>query len=279
MKQAGRKDQGGNPRGNGAVTCIGCHTATPDGEAAIFTDHWPWGIAVASVKQEAVGQMPSYMTPGAAETMNQPWLGAPTMSPAHFAPGDRVFITSYGRNGGQIWDGQTWSDSPNAKLAWFDLETTQPSAAATGAAVAAAEGVAFGYITRAGDPRGAMVPNWSHDGATIVYVSTNAGKDGRLGVGTADLYTVPYNNRAGGDAKPVSGAAEAAYNEYYPAFSHDDQLIAFNRIPSGQDMYYSSQSEVFVIPAAGGAAVRLNANDPPVCTGQKSPGIINSWAK
>jgi len=90
---------------------------------------------------------------------------------------------------------------------------------------------------------------------------------------------VPFNDRAGGDAKPLPGAADAAFNEYYPACSPDDQLVAFNRIGDGQDMYYNAQSEVFVLPAGGGTPARLAANDPPACTGITSPGIHNSWAK
>lgn len=279
VEQAGRKDQGGNPKGDGKVTCIGCHTSTPDGEHVIFVDHWPWGLAMASIEKESVGSMPDYLSPGAANAMDQSWLGAPTMSPAHFAAGDRIFITSYGRNAGQIWDGQTWSETPNARLAWFDLETPVPAGPATGTELAMAEGTAFGFIARNGDPRGAMLPSWSHDGNTILYVSTNAGKDGRLATGTADLYTVPYNGKAGGDAKPLAGAADPAQNEYYPAFSPDDKLVAFNRISGGGDMYYNAQSEVYVIPSGGGTATRLAANDPPACTGVTSPGIHNSWAK
>ena len=33
------------------------------------------------------------------------------------------------------------------------------------------------------------------------------------------------------------------------------------------------------MPRAGGVATRLKANDPPVCTGLKSPGIANSWSR
>ena len=277
--QAGRKDQGGNPRGNGRVTCIGCHTATPDGDSVAFTDHWPWGIAMASVEGQTVGQMPTYMTPGAAETMNQPWLGAPSFSKAHFTMGDRIFITSYGRSGGQIWDGSTWTDQPNSRLVWFNLETTNPAGPTTGSMLAAAEGTAFGFIPRTGDPRGAMMPHWSHDGNTIVYVSTNAGKDGRLGPGTGDLYTVPYNNKAGGAATAVPGASDGAYNEFYPQYSSDDRFLAFNRTASNVDMYYNPTSEVYVIPVAGGTPTRLLANDPVACTGLTSPGITNSWPR
>ncbi|MEZ4298830.1 MAG: hypothetical protein R3B70_28020 [Polyangiaceae bacterium] len=279
MKLAGRKDQGGNPKGDGTVTCIGCHTATPDGEHVAFVDHWPWSIALANVEKETVGDVPPYLTPGGAEALNQPWLGAPAFSPAHFSAGDRLLLTSYGRSSGQVWDGQTWSDTPASRLAWFNLETPVPTGPVNGTQLAMAEGTAYGFLARNGDPRGAMLPAWSHDGNTVLYVSTNAGKDGRLATGSADLYTVPFNNKAGGDASPVPGASDPAYCEYYPSYSPDDQLIAMNRTPDGQDMYYNPSSEVFVLPAKGGTPARLAANDPPACTGVKSPGIHNSWAK
>jgi hypothetical protein len=69
-------------------------------------------------------------------------------------------------------------------------------------------------------------------------------------------------------------------SEYYPSFSADDKLLAFNRAASTSGkIYYRPDGEVYVIPAAGGTPTRLVANDPPACTGQTSPGIINSWAK
>src|SRR6185369_10409089 len=56
--------------------------------------------------------------------------------------------------------------------------------------------------------------------------------------------------------------------EYYPAFSHDDGLVAFTRVPSGEVMYANPLAEIAVVPfsgGAGGAAQRLAANDPPAC--------------
>ncbi|AUX38227.1 MULTISPECIES: PD40 domain-containing protein [Sorangium] len=285
VRQGGRRTENGGLRNDGAVRCIGCHTSTPDGESVIFTDHWPWGLAIASVQKDSVGEVPSYVTPGGSEAMSQAWLGAPRMSPAHFSPGDRIVVTSYGRDRGTVWDGQSYSAMPNARLAWFDLESPVPTYPLDAnpnlvkEEMAAAEGTAYGFIAREGDTRGALMPDWSHDGDTIVYVSTDAGKDGRIGAGAGDLYTVPYNDRQGGAATPLEGAAEPAFNEYYPAFSPDDRLIAFNRTPSPGEMYYNPASDIYVIPAAGGAATRLAANDPPACVGVTSPGIHNSWPR
>src|SRR6185369_15248372 len=39
--------QGG---GTQSAHCIGCHTATPDGDYVAFVDAWPWGNAFAGVK-------------------------------------------------------------------------------------------------------------------------------------------------------------------------------------------------------------------------------------
>ena len=126
---------------------------------------------------------------------------------------------------------------------------------------------------RTGDPAGVAFPNWSHNGQTIVYASTVGGLSGRLAMGRTDLYTVPFNDGLGGTAMPVTGAAEANTEEYYPAYSPDDRLIAFTRVPSGQVMYGNPNAELAVIPAGGGMPSRLRANSPPACTGKTSPGI------
>jgi hypothetical protein len=140
-------------------------------------------------------------------------------------------------------------------------------------------GTAYGTIARTGDSKDVGAPTWSHDGNTIVYVSNTCELTGRLDACPADLYSVPYNNRAGGAATPVSGASDPNVNEYYPTFSSDDAYLAFNEIPIGQKMYDAPAAEVFVIPSHGGTATRLAANDPPACTGKTSPGQTNSWPK
>jgi hypothetical protein len=210
-----------------------------------------------------------------------------SFSKAAWDNGEHVVVTTY-QDGSSPWDGQGWSDAPGSRLAWIDLSTSVPTAAQADAGtnsnalsnyVKGNAGKSYGFIARDGDSRGAQGPTWSHDGSTIVYVSTNAAKDGRLANGTADLYAVPYNARAGGKAAPVQGASDPAASEYYPAYSPDDRYLAFDRAPGGQTMYYNPNAEIFVVPAGGGTAARLAANDPPACTGAKSPGITNSWAK
>ncbi len=244
------------PTVNGAqVTCLGCHTATPDGAYAGFTAQGPWGNAIASVQPGMAGMEPPFLTQGAIAALGQSEIGIQTFSKAHWSAGDHIEIAPYG-------------DDTGSQLAWFDLE-----------AQSGAKGVGYGFLARTGDSRGVGAPSWSHDGQTIAYVSTTTETTGRLGKGDADLFTVPYNNRMGGMATAVKGASDPNWNEYYPAYSADDALLAFARIPTGSDMYNDPQAEVFVVAAGGGQAARLAANDPPACTGKKSPGITNSWPK
>ena len=256
-----------------SIGCIGCHTATPDGSYVGFTGNYPWPNALASVEPTNVGTMPSFLAADAMNTLTTYWHGIITFSGAHWTDGDRIGVTTQ----------STQAVDPKASLLWMELGTGTS-----------------GVIARQGDPNGACAPSFSHDGTQIVYTSTNANQDGRLGVGTADLYTVPYAGGAGGPATPIAGAAQSDAAEYYPSLSPDDALVAFNRLPqssasitpTGQPydggMYFNPSAEIWVVPTAGGAAVRLAANDPPACTPPVIPntrvypgtkGWDNSWAK
>jgi hypothetical protein len=282
--------------GPGHVQCIGCHVATPDGSATAFVDHWPWNVVLASVEEETVGQRPAYLSPGAEMLVNQPWLGVPTFSPSHWAPGERRMITSYSqRNPGSGGVGFTdsWTNpKTDDVLAWFDLETgatfsADPAqgdvAAQLNQQLASVFGTAFGTLALEGETRSAATPDWSHDGTRIAYSSATHTQDGRLGDNNSevDIHVVPYNDGRGGAVSPLSGASQPGVAEYYPAFSADDALIAFNRVAAIDTamMYYRPDAEVYVIPSEGGTATRLLANDPPACSGETSPGIINSWPK
>jgi hypothetical protein len=134
-------------------------------------------------------------------------------------------------------------------------------------------------MARTGDPGVPVMPAWTHDGTKITYVSCSQVVDARANLGPGDLYTIPYAAGAGGTATKVPGASAAEYEENYPSYSPDDQFLSFTRVPAGSNMLFSASKEVFVVPAGGGAAVRLAANDPPACLGRPSPGIWNSFAK
>jgi hypothetical protein len=241
------------------TNCVGCHTATPDGQFASFAVQAPWPNALANIQPGQAGQAAPWLGAGASAFLASSAFGINTFSQAHWTPGDRVEISMY---------------QQKSQLVWIDLEATQMANA-------------YGTIALNGDPQqtsggAAGAPSWSHDGNTIAYVSLASTQDGRLNSGPADIYTVPYNNRMGGTATAVRGANDPAANEYYPAFVPDDQYIVFSKTTGAAAMtglYNNSGAEVDVVPTAGGTSTRLVANDPAACTTQHSPGVTNSWPK
>jgi hypothetical protein len=256
-------------------SCVGCHTAAPDGEFVAFASttpnqaEWVNGLALVDPRAGAVGSAPSYLSPAASQALGARWnVGAVAFSPAHWMAGDRRGIVSYDND----------NNTSNIVLAWFDVEATSAATAS-------------GTLARTGDSQLAGAPAWSHDGKTIVYVSTNRICTGRLGnctpqynqpadVGSrADLYEIPYAGGAGGSAAGVQGASDPTLQEYYPSFSPDDRWIVMNRAPNDANLYDQPAAEIFVVPASGGTPTRLAANDPPACAGQTSPGLTNSWGK
>ena len=256
-------------------TCIGCHASSPDGEFAAFTytnsaaQQWQGGIALIDNEAGTVGAAPSFMNAAGTTSLERYNAGGLAFSPAHWAPGDRTTISSFDNSG----------NAQNIGLTWVNLDATTLA-------------TTTGTIARTGDSQLAGAPSWSHDGNTVAYVSTNRVCTGRLGNcngtafdqppdpgSTADIYTVPYAGGQGGQATPLPGASDESNQEYYPAYSADDKLIAFNRIGPNLNLYAQPAAEVFVIASAGGTATRLAANDPPACTGITSPGINNVWPK
>jgi hypothetical protein len=238
------------------TSCIGCHTSTPGGDFAAYTaagaDPDDETMFVGFKAADGSSTAPSFLSANAKTLFARTWQMAPAFSQAHFSAGDYVGLSMY----------------MNTDIMWTDMESSS-----------SALGTGWGLITRTGDPNYPATANFSHDGKTIAYCSTPNEVISGVQTSGCDIYTVPYNNRAGGAAKPLEGAAEGAYGEYYPGFSPDDQLIAFNRIGAAGDTYANPDAELYVIPATGGTPVRLAANDPPACTGKHSPGLMNSWPK
>ncbi len=298
----------------GQSVCVGCHTSSPDGRAVATVDHWEWNLRAGSIEPGSTGQAPDFLSAAGAALLSMTWLGAPTFSIGDWETGARRMVTSWSSRDissdpGSAWrthEGSVPHDSNPiwpSELLWLDLASkgTMPvdlrtATAATykndnqglQQAIAALRGTAWEEIPRNGDSNHAVMPDWSHSGERIVYTSTDAPQDGRVGTATeVDIYQVPFNGGAGGEATPVDGAASPDHFEYYPDYSPDDALIAFNRVDkydTGSNkkdafdhVYYRPDSDIYVVPTAGGEAVRLASNDP-VCEGSAG-SLYNSWAK
>ena len=230
-------------------TCIGCHTATPDGNGVGFT-MGPMNYVgnVADIRAGSAGATPSYVNQTAMSTIRT-LHGIPAYSKGHWSDGDRIVLLS-----------------DTGTLHWVQVD-----------------GTATGTLARTGDANKATEPAFSHDGQAVVYVSGTSLIDGRLADGPSDLYWIPYANRAGGNAKALPGGSDPGATEFYPSFSPDDALIAFTRIAGSGSSYSNPAAEVYVVPFAGGiggAAIRLAANDAAACqAGVASPGLTNDWPK
>lgn len=240
--------------------CVACHTSTPDGLYAGLTgssnpgDGTPSSITIRSVDGKA-SEPPFLSAPAKALLARQQY--APTFSKAHWQDGDHTMLTMFAVGG-------------KFEIIWTDLEAKSD-----------VQGTGWGVLPRGGDTGSASSAVFAHDGTKIAYVSTSGTGAGVI-AGDGRIITVPYGNRLGGTASAVAGASDPAFNQYYPTFSADDQLLAFNRVPAGPNAssYNNPAAEVFVVPTGGGTATRLAANDPPACLAtKKSPGITNSWPK
>jgi len=80
-----------------------------------------------------------------------------------------------------------------------------------------------------------------------------------------DLYRIPFNEGKGGKAEPIPGASHNGVSNYFPKFSPDGKWIVFCRAKSF--MLLQPDSELYILPAAGGEARRLRCNTP----------RMNSW--
>jgi hypothetical protein len=298
-----------NGSAQGQARCVGCHTSTPDGKAVSITDHWPWNVAVADISQGMTGQEPTWSTNAGRMMAQSPWQGVTTFSAADWSAGRYRYITSFAprtedpTQGWLFWPGSSnFTGTGKDDLIWVDLagQGTVPtgmnlSSAMIGQALVMLQHTVWDIIPRMGDTRGAVTPNWSHDGMHIAYTSTDSTSDGRVGASMnsqtplteADVYVVPFGAGKGGQVIPV--AHDVGVGEYYPDFSSDDKYIAYNRVAqinanipnnSPPALYYRPDAEIYMRPWDGsGTATRLAANDPPACTGLTTATIHNSWPK
>ena len=112
---------------------------------------------------------------------------------------------------------------------------------------------------------------WSPDGKYLVFARAEAmapyPADGKMAkfandpVETQvqyDLYRIPFNGGKGGKAEPIVGASNNGMSNNFPKVSPDGRWIVFVKNKNGQLM--RPDSELYIVPAEGGVARRLQAN-------------------
>jgi tetratricopeptide (TPR) repeat protein len=128
-------------------------------------------------------------------------------------------------------------------------------------------------------------PSWSPDGKEIVFarakayeLSSAAGKNSVI-IDQADvqefvvekkpfrydLYKIPFNDGKGGVAEPLAGASDNGMSNFFAQYSPDGKWIVYCQARSY--MLLQPDSELYIIPAAGGTARRLRSNT----------SLMNSW--
>ena len=73
-----------------------------------------------------------------------------------------------------------------------------------------------------------------------------------------DLYRIPFNDGKGGTPVPLAGASANGMSNYFPKYSPDGKWIVFTK--SKSYMLLQPDSELWIVPAAGGEARRLRYN-------------------
>jgi hypothetical protein len=243
--------------------CLGCHTSTPDGSYVAFS--WTSDSSngdnaqIRFVSTDGNVSAPPTTVVSAATSTNLLTRGYqqfPSFSSALWASGDRTMLSMLSLDGGQTYD-----------IYWTDLVNGMSS-----------------LLPHTGD--GTRLPGtatFSHSGNSVVYTTGTIDTTGYQ-MTDGQIHVVQYNNRNGGASVALNGASDPTKNQFYPSYSDDDKWIAFARIDSTTQSNLTNGlgnplDEVLLVPASGGTATRLSANDPPSCANLSSPGLTNSWPK
>lgn len=121
-------------------------------------------------------------------------------------------------------------------------------------------------------------PTWSPDGKYVVFARAKAYQKNSIANATSvllsekdvpeftedrepykyDLYRVPFNAGKGGKAEPIKGASQNGKSNFFAKFSPDGKWIVYTQAENY--MLLMPDSELYIIPAEGGKARRLQAN-------------------
>ncbi len=253
------------PGMGGMMACAGCHSISPDGSTVAVSKFFDlsggglggsMGMSLVTGKS---GTPPAWLSPKAASLLAGSFTIAAAFSPSYFTTQSKWLVVPQG-----------------GKLRSVNL--------LTGASFAMVQG---------GDLGQQAFPTWAPNGETVVYASAKDVGSGFQGAVPTALYTVPFGDGAdigkGGTATPIPGADEPGIFHYYPAFTPDGGYVVYNRADpagpacpstgggggpgsgSGASTYDNCNAEVWMIPSAGGQAIRLdNAN-------QSKDPLTKSW--
>ncbi len=119
---------------------------------------------------------------------------------------------------------------------------------------------------------------WSPDGKYLVFARADA-KDPYVSGSTMaqrandpnetpiqyDLYRIPFNEGKGGRAETIAGASRNGMSHSFPKVSPDGRWIVF--VQSRNGLLMRPDSQLFIVPAEGGRARRMQCNTP----------LMNSW--
>ncbi|HUO31504.1 MAG TPA: tetratricopeptide repeat protein [Bryobacteraceae bacterium] len=119
---------------------------------------------------------------------------------------------------------------------------------------------------------------WSPDGRYLVFARAAARDPNPAGAQPAqfagdpnetpiqyDLYRILFNGGKGGRPEPVGGASRNGMSNSFPKVSPDGRWIVF--VESRNGLLMRPDSQLFIVPAGGGAARRMQCNTP----------RMNSW--
>ncbi len=137
----------------------------------------------------------------------------------------------------------------------------------------------FFALPGADEPRYVQTnPVWSPDGREILFARTDAHQSEELDRRKEalldftdvseftrdgepfryDIYRIPFNDGKGGVATPLEGASDNGMSNYFPKYSPDGKWIVFTK--SKDYMLLRLDSELYIVPTAGGEARRLRHN-------------------
>ena len=176
-------------------TCVGCHTATPDGNGVGFsmgpTNYFG---NIADIRTGSTGALPSYVNQSAM-SMIRTLRGIPAYSKGHWSDGDRIVLLS-----------------DTGALNWMQIDGNR-------------RGHAGAHRRRQQGDRAGVQPRRQQWSTSRRRRSSTAAWQ-RAGRPLLD----PVRQPRGRHRDAAAGAADPGATEFYPAFSPDDALVAFTRI-------------------------------------------------